>query len=107
MTKWNLPGNGERVEQHVVGRWDAWFGLGTPKEPYVIYDGELWADGQPKLGEPYTWFDWKNRDQVFMYRSIRLRTRAGDPIGYKILGKWWKSSGKATVLTIPRSWFDD
>lgn len=81
---WKLSGNSERVERDIWGRWGALFGT---ELTWSSYDGK-----EPSLGSFQNPF-FANKDNVFLYDKTWL--------GTKVNGKWWHSSGNATVLTVP------
>jgi hypothetical protein len=79
-TQWKFSGHSERVERDIAGRWGVLF----RQKGSVVRNAES--------------AKFKNRDSVFMYK--RSRRDGGELL---IEGKWWRSSGSASVLTAPDS----
>ncbi len=90
--KWpcKYSGFSEKVETNIANRWKVVFG-----EKWASYDGK-WMD-QSVNGTQNLWEAWQvrpgNHDH---YWQPLLTDRA-----YEVFGKWYRSSGKLTVLTVP------
>jgi hypothetical protein len=94
-------GYSEKVEQDIYGKWMNAFG-----DKWASYDGE-WKDASVN-GAAAAWSVWKarpgNHDH---YWESRMPARKGlSQAEYRkrrkwVFGKWYRSSGMVTVLTIP------
>jgi hypothetical protein len=91
--QWQYGGDSERVEADVSDRWR------------LLFPEAVWGDTVDRNASNA---DFGNADNSFRYRRIRMKrmtTFHGDTqvlYGCRIEGKWWRSSGRASVLTIPK-----